>query len=155
MDLVYSELRDEFFSLLGGKRFMVLATSAEDRVTARSMSCVIFDDKILFQTDKAFVKYEQMIKNPSVALCVDNIQIEGIARMKGHPLDESNSDFAEAFKKVHTASFDNYSQMKNEVVVEIDPLLVTVWKYEDGRPLRDFLDLKNKKACREYYAAYN
>jgi hypothetical protein len=63
---------------------MVLATSFEDRVTAGNMSCIIMDHKIYFQTDRQFLNTQQMLKNQKVATCVDNIQIEGIAKMIGH-----------------------------------------------------------------------
>jgi hypothetical protein len=33
-------------------------------------------------TFKTFLKYSQMTKNHNVALCIDNIQIEGIAKIK-------------------------------------------------------------------------
>ncbi|HBM81132.1 MAG TPA: pyridoxamine 5'-phosphate oxidase [Clostridiaceae bacterium] len=151
MDINFERLKYEVMGLLRSKNIMVLATSSDDRVTARSVSCVVLNCRIYFQTDKIFLKCEQIVRNPNVALCVDNIQIEGNARIKGHPFGEENKVFIEKFKKVHNGSFNTYSHMKNEVVVEIEPLLITLWKYRDGRPFRDFLDLTNRRAHREYY----
>ena len=37
------------------------------------------------------------------------------------------------------------------VVVAVKPELITLWKYEQGRPLRDFLYPLEKKAVLEYY----
>jgi uncharacterized pyridoxamine 5'-phosphate oxidase family protein len=147
----FQKLKDEVIEMLRNKHIVVLATSSSNRVTARSVSCVVLNSKIYFQTDKTFLKCEQIIENPNVALCIDNIQIEGNAMIKGHPFDKENKAFIEEFKKVHNGSFNAYSHMENEVVVEIEPVSVTLWKYEEGKPLRDFLDLKNKKAHREYY----
>lgn len=77
----------------------VLATSYENKVTARNMSYVIINKKIYFQTDKTFLKHYQMVKNPNVALCVDNIQIEGVAKIKHHPFEDENKMFIDIFKK--------------------------------------------------------
>lgn len=151
MDIDFEKLKVEVMELLRSKNVAVLATSSSDRVTARSVSYVIINSRIYFQTDKTFLKYKQIIKNPNVALCIDNIQIEGNAKIKGHPFNEENRAFIEEFKKAHNGSFNTYSHMENEVVIEIEPVSVTLWKYEEGQPLRDFLDLQNKRARREYY----
>lgn len=147
MELNFSAFKREIFELLGDKKIMVLATSSDNRVTARNMSCVIIDDKIYFQTDKTFLKYEQMLNNPNVALCTDNIQIEGVAKIKKHLFDEENK----AFEKNYKSSYDNYSNLDNEIVVEVEPTLITLWKYEDGQPFREFLDISKKNAYREFY----
>ena len=121
MEVDFDSIQEEILNLLGENKIMVLATSCENRVTARNMSCVIIDKKIYFQRDKTFLKYQQILKNSNVALCVDNIQIEGTAKIKKHPFDEENKDFIGLFKKNYKGSFDNYSHMDNEVVVEIEP----------------------------------
>ena len=151
MDIDFDKLKDEVMELLRSKKVAVLATSSCDKVTARSVSYIILNSRIYFQTDKTFLKCEQMIKNPNVALCIDNIQIEGSAKIKGHPFAEENRAFIEEFKKVHYGSFNAYSHMENEVVVEIEPISIILWKYEEGKPLRDFLVLRDKRAYREYY----
>jgi len=150
-EIDYETLRSEVIDLLDRHKTMVLATSASDRVTARSVSCVHKDLKIFFQTDKNFLKYKQMAHNPNVAFCAGNMQIEGTAKVKGHPLDKNNKEFRELFKKEHLGSFEKYSNMKDEVVIEVEPKLVTLWKYEGPQPLRDFLYVLNRKAKREYY----
>jgi uncharacterized pyridoxamine 5'-phosphate oxidase family protein len=130
---------------------MVLATSYQDKVTARSMSCIIINRKIYCQTDKTFLKHNQMVKNPNVALCLDNIQIEGVAKIKQHPFAEENKGFIDIFKEKYKGSYENYSHMNNEVVVEIDPTFITLWTYENTQSFRDFLDIKQNKAYREIY----
>lgn len=151
MNIDFEKLKGEVMGLLRNKDIMVLATSSNDRVTARSVSYIVLNSSIYFQTDKTFLKCKQIIINPNVALCIDNIQIEGSAKIKGHPFDEENRAFVEEFRKVHNGSFNAYSHMENEVVIEIEPISITLWKYEEGKPLRDFLDLRDKRAYREYY----
>ena len=151
MELNFIEFQREIFELLGDKKIMVLATSSDNRVTARNMSCVIMDQKIYFQTDKTFLKYDQILNNPNVALCTDNIQIEGVAKIGKHPFDEENKEFAKVFEKNYKGSYDNYSNLDNEIVVEVEPVFITLWKYKDGQPFRDFLDISEKRAYRETY----
>lgn len=151
MELNFRAFKREVFELLGDKKTMVLATSFNNRITARNMSCVIINQKIYFQTDKTFLKYEQILNNPNVALCADNIQIEGIAKIGKHPSDEENKEFVKVFEKNYKGSYDNYSYISNEVVIEVEPTFITFWKYENGQPFRDFLDTSKKKAYREIY----
>lgn len=45
------------FENLGQGKIMTLATGSENRISARSMSVCIFDNKFYFQTDKNFLKF--------------------------------------------------------------------------------------------------
>ncbi|WP_084281296.1 inorganic diphosphatase [Alkaliphilus transvaalensis] len=149
--LDFNHEKKSLLELLERDGKMVLATSLNNQVTARTMSCIILGEKIYFQTDKVFEKYHQIINNPRVALCINNIQIEGVAEAKGHPLDEENKDFSEKFKKLEYRAFEKYSHMENEVLIEVELKLVTIWRYEKGRAFRDYIDFKNKIAYRSYY----
>ena len=149
--LDYEKAKEEVFGQLAQKKHVVLATSLEGRVTARSMSCVVLGEKICFQTDVQMLKYKQLQKNPQIALCVDNIQIEGTARAVGHPFDKQNEPFRKAFQKKFPHSYAMYTSLAGEEVVEITPRLFIVWKYIEEKPLRDYIDLTLKRAWREYY----
>ena len=73
----------KLFRTSGKIRKVVLSTSCDNRVTSRMMFFVIYDNKFYCQTDKTFLKYQQIKSNPNVALCIDNIQVEGIAKNIG------------------------------------------------------------------------
>lgn len=66
---------NNFLVDFGKGKLMVLSSSKNDKVTSRMMSVVQSDGLFYFQTDKTFRKYYQLVNNPQVALCVDNIQI--------------------------------------------------------------------------------
>lgn len=150
-DLNYNDLENEIYNNIGEKAFLVLSTSYKDRVSSRTMSFIVIDKKFYFQTDKTFLKFEQINNNPNVSLCINNIQIEGKAKILGHPFQETNKQFLELYKNAFLNSYNNYSSFDREVVISIEPIFITLWKYEENKPLRDFLDIKNKKAYREYY----
>lgn len=79
------------------------------------------------------------------------MQIEGIAELRGHPSDSTNADFCSFYKQKHLHSFEMYAVMKNEIVIKVKPSLITLWKYIDGKPSRDYLNLNENIAYREYY----
>jgi hypothetical protein len=90
-----------------------------------------------------------MKENPNVALCMDNMQIEGKAEILDRSLNEST--FIEKYKVEHPGSFKKYSSMQKSFAVSVSPILITLWKYENGNPYRDILDIKDHKAIREIY----
>ena len=147
---MFVEKVQELFDELGSSKIMVLATSDYGNVTARSMSIIIYKNKFYFQTDKTFIKYNQIINNPNVALCFNNIQVEGACRELGHPLVEENKFFAEKFKEHFINSYTAYSHMENEVLIEITPKKITSWKYNDT-PYREFLNFDTKSYYKEIY----
>lgn len=137
----YSAFLNEF----GKGKTMVLSTSLNAKVTSRMMSVVQQNGVFYFQTDRHFRKYDQLIKNENVALCIDNIQIEGIAKELGHPLE--NANFCSFYKECFSSSFERYSSLSNEVLFAVTPLHVERWLYKEGVPFLETFDISNK----EYY----
>ncbi|MEG0234698.1 pyridoxamine 5'-phosphate oxidase family protein [Cetobacterium sp.] len=146
---MYEKKLSELFRTIGKVRKVVLSTSYDNRVTSRMMSFVIFDNKFYCQTDKTFLKYQQIKSNPNVALCIDNIQIEGIAKNIGKPLE--NKKFISLFKQYYKTSYEIYSFLENEILLEIEPTFIGVWTYKDFIPVREFYNLKTKEIKEELY----
>lgn len=146
---MYLKKVEEFFLKLGVAKKIVLSTSSKNRVTSRTMSFVIFNNKFYCQTDKNFLKYQQIIENPNVSLCIDNIQIEGVAIAEGSPLE--NKIFIKLFEEYYKNSYLNYSFLEDEILLEITPTLINIWDYENEKPLRKYYDLKKKTYIESYY----
>jgi len=152
MKIKYEDLLNEVINIIEKNKIMILATSSNNRVTARSMSIVNDGLTIFFQASIDSTKYKQIEENPNVALCVSNMQVEGKAIIKKHPLDNENFFFQNAYKKYHKGSFDLYSSLEQEKVIEVIPSLITLWKYEGSKnPYRDLLYIEEKKCKREYF----
>ena len=147
----YNELEKETFEILDKKKHIVLATCLNDEPTARTVSYIILDNKIYFQTDIKFDKCMQIEENNNVALCLDNYQIEGTAKILEHPLDEKNKRFINKFKQIHENSYNEYSILEDEVVIEINPIFIKIWKYIDNKPYIEYLNIIDKVATRESY----
>lgn len=151
MPIDYDALKGEVTDYLNANNVVVLATSADNRVTARSMSYVNKGLTVYCQTDRRFLKVEQMRVNPKVALCAHNIQIEGLATIGKQPLDPSNSEFAELYSERVPQAFERFAHWKSFVVVQVEPTLVTVWKNVNGKPCRDFLKVQEQTAERIFF----
>ncbi len=138
----FSEKLTEFFTDFKNARKMVLSTSCNNIVSSRMMSVVQENGKLYFQTDVTMRKFNQLSENPNVALCIDNIQIEGTAKIQGRPSD--NLRFCELFEKCYKGSFDAYSHLENERVFEVEPKLIERWIYKDGVPFIETFDLESR-----------
>ncbi len=140
---LFNDKYNAFLIELGQGRKMVLSTSENNRVSSRMMSVIQFDGMFYFQTDNTMKKYRQIKSNRNVALCIDNIQIEGICEEKGRPLD--NIQFCDIYQKCFRGSFDAYSSLKNERLFVVKPLFVERWIYRNGVPYMETFDVENKQ----------
>lgn len=141
---------DEFYCEFGKGKHMVLSTAEGNKVFSRMMSIVQMDGIFYFQTDLTLRKYSQLINNNNVALCIDNIQIEGQSREIGHPL--KNVAFCCAYRDCFKGSFEAYSSLKNERLFEVKPLKIERWVYEDRNPYIEILDFENRQYSLERYS---
>lgn len=129
-----------FLSDFGKGRTMVFSTSSENIVSSRMMSVVLIEGLFYFQTDRRFRKYRQLSENPNAALCIDNIQIEGICEELGHPLKYPAfcTRFAECFK----GSYDAYTALQNERLFVFRPTFIERWVYKEGFPYIETFDVQ-------------
>jgi len=144
MENQFAEKAIKLWRKIGTHGIMTLATCANDRVSSRSMSVIIYDEKFYCQTDETFLKYKQIIRNPNAALCYNNYSIEGKCRIIGHPLDENNNFFAERFKKYFINSFEAYTSLQTEKLIEITPVLIYTWEYKHEKPYKEYYDFNNR-----------
>lgn len=133
---------NNFLMEFGKGKLMVLSSSKNDKVTSRMMSVIQSDGLFYFQTDKTFRKYYQLINNPQVALCIDNIQIEGICKEIGCPTDCST--FCNIYQECFCGSYRRYSSLKNERLFVVKPTYVERWLYIDGIPFMETFDIEKQ-----------
>jgi len=122
-----------WMELQNGKN-MALATSADDKVTVRTVSGVSYNESIYIVTEKQSKKCAQIMLNDNVALCTDAIKITGIARLLGHPLDEKNKLSADALKTGFGDWFNQYATSPNAVLIEITPNSAELAIMGEGAP---------------------
>jgi general stress protein 26 len=147
MIIDFDSLIKEFIIALAKEPSIILATSLNDEVTARTMSHVNDGLDIYFQTSNTSRKFKQIESNPRIALAVGNMQIEAFTEIIGHP--SRNLHFVDLYKTKFPRYYELYSNIADEVVVKAIPVKVTFYKYIDDKPFKDTLDLKLKRAYRE------
>ena len=133
------------FEKLGDWKIMALASSVNDYVMVRNVSCLFYDNKVWFKTDKNFRKTQQLYQNPQVALCWSGVQIEGIAENKGLVIDEPDRRFEKLYKEHLWGSYNKYSHEDTEIIIEITPKYVEIWDTsEDNYAFQIFIDFDKK-----------
>ena len=148
---IFDEQCQALFRDIGEHKKMVLSTSFEGCVTSRMMSVVIFDDIFYFQTDMTFRKYAQLKKNEKAALCIDNLQIEGLCRELGHPA--CNPTFSSLYEKHFPSAFKRYTYLANERLFSFKPTYIKRWIYEEGEPYEEIFDFTHRLYEKRKYIA--
>ncbi len=146
-DITFETAVNRMFEILGNSKIMALASSVNDYVMVRNVSCLFYDDKIYFKTDKNFRKTKQLMENSRVAMCWNGIQVEGVALNKGLVVDEPGRRFEEGYKKYLWESYNKYSHTDTEILIEVTPKYVEIWdtSEEDGKAFQLFLDFDKKE----------
>ena len=121
--LPYEEYLGKIMDDLKSKNLGVLATSEGNRVTAREMVYVCNGKSFTFVTTIHTRKYHQIEANNQVALSVGNVQIEGVAKIKGHPSKIENRWFVEALpEQAKKLWYDLFlDPTRPETIIELAP----------------------------------
>ena len=140
-DLTFEQAVEIMFEKLGDWKIMALASSVNDYVMVRNVSCLFYDNKVYFKTDKNFRKTQQLYQNNKVALCWSGVQIEGVAENKGLVIDEPDRRFEKLYKKHLWGSYNKYSHEDTEIIIEVSPKFVEIWDTsEDNYAYQIFID---------------
>lgn len=143
--LSFEQAVELMFEKLGSDKIMALASSVNDYVMVRNVSCLFYDGRVWFKTDKNFRKTQQLYQNPRVALCWSGVQIEGIAQSKGLVVDEPGRKFETLYRKYLWGSYNKYSHEDTEILIEVTPKFVEIWDTsEDNYAYQMFLDFDKK-----------
>ena len=140
-NLTFEQAVAIMFDKLGDSKIMALASSVNDYVMVRNVSCLFYDNRVWFKTDKNFRKTQQLFANPHVALCWSGVQIEGLAENKGLVIDEPDRRFETLYKKHLWGSYNKYSHEDTEIIIEVTPKFVEIWDTsEDNYAFQIFID---------------
>ena len=140
-NLTFDQAVELFFKKLVVSKIMALASSVNDYVMVRNVSCLFYDNRIYFKTDKNFRKTQQLYQNPRVALCWSGVSVEGVAQNKGLVVDEPGRRFEQLYKEHLWGSYNRYSHEDTEILIEITPKFVEVWDTtEENYAFQIFID---------------
>ena len=152
-ELKFDEVKEEKVKFLEQNKDIVLATSLENRVTARYVRYASEGLTIIFFTLTNLKKVAQIKSNPKVALCLHdasgrNASIEGTAKIVSQR-EEEGKRLAEIIKKKHKGYFEWWYAHAPELIVfvKVTPTLIVSYVYTDEKkPALEYLDLQNKTA---------
>jgi len=142
----YAALYNEIAELLKTAETVVLATSADGKVTARTLNPLCDRTTIYFGTNRTSTKCAQIIKNPQVALVVEGMQIEARAELCGNPADDP--EYSALYAAKYPELVGVYPPNEDDVVVKCVPTKIALFKYIDGAAW-DVLLPDEKRAYRE------
>lgn len=130
-NLTFEQAIEIMFEKLGNWKIMALASCVDNYPMVRNVSCLFYDNKVYFKTDKNFRKTQQLYQNPQVALCWSGVQIEGTALNKGLVVEEEDRKFETLYKKFLWGSYNKYSHEDTEIIIEVTPVFVEIWDTSD------------------------
>ncbi|MEG0277119.1 MAG: pyridoxamine 5'-phosphate oxidase family protein [Coprobacillus sp.] len=131
---------------LGDWKIMALASCVDNYPMVRNMSCIFYNDKIYFKTDKNFRKTQQLYQNNKVAMCFNGVQVEGTALVTGLVIEEEGRVFEKKYKEFLWGSYNAYSHEEDEILVEVTPQFVELWDEDENRKaFQIFIDFKTKE----------
>jgi general stress protein 26 len=150
--LSYEALEQEIIQELQRHTVGVLATSEGDCVTARSISPVFDGLRVSCFTSPFSRKVRQIRANENVSVAVLNIQIDGVARLKGGTTEPQNAAFLKEYEDFQPEVYAAYRQwlLSPEVpteVIEVHPTRIAVYTGMPD-PHTDVLDVDEKTATR-------
>ena len=142
--LDYGREIDRVLRFLEGKHAIVLATSLGDRVTARTVSFANDGLEIVFMSWGHHTKCVQIRGSPRIALCRDNVQIEGVAEILGSPLEERNKGYADLLREKYPDDHARFAGEPGMVIVRVLPSSVTVFVKADDQFFLKCLDVEHE-----------
>ncbi len=95
--LDFIKLKDRCLKILDKNKYISVATAFNDQVRVRVVDYANIELAIGFVTWENTVKMEHIKKNSLVSLCIDNLQIQGMATASGHPQLNENKIFWEKY----------------------------------------------------------
>jgi len=144
-DLNYTELSTEIDRQLKTHQYIILATCANNNVTARAMAHINDGVTVMFSTNRNSKKVEQMKQNPNIALAIEGIKIEAAAEIFGQP--KSHSLFTAEYVKKFPQYGTMYLETPDDLLIIARPQKISLYKYL-GKPWYEVLDVENNRAYR-------
>ena len=142
----FEEAKKIFQDKLGIWKIMALATCVDNVPMIRNVSCLFYNDKIYFKTDKNFRKTAQLLANPKVAMCFHGVQVEGTAINTGLVIEEEGRVFEKLYQQYLWGSYNRYSHEDSEILIEVTPEFVEIWEDdEEKNAYQIFIDFRKEE----------
>lgn len=146
-ELSYNEMINDIVKILDENKEIILATSHNDRVTARTVSFTNDGLIIYFMSWDHNKKIRQIQKNPKIALCLNNLQIEGRAQILGYVNEEKNANILRIFKKKFSDLWiSTFTRIKEMLMIKVNPTTLTKFENINRRFFLQTIKVVRKEA---------
>ncbi|MBN1426291.1 hypothetical protein JXA88_17205 [Candidatus Fermentibacteria bacterium] len=154
--LNYEEQHRRFERFLASKEseVMVLATSHQHRVFARSVLVAARGIELHLFTWRHSRKCMHIASNAHVALCQGAVQIEGTAEILGSLTDPQNRAYRDLLGSRFPKEIKRWLKRPNMVVIRVRPAIVMTAGSAGKDPSIEVLDLESQTAYVEKWAHY-
>lgn len=130
----YEKILNNILKLLENTKYVVLATASKSGIVSASKMCIVNEGlKVYIQTDNRFEKIKNIRENENVAINIDSTYFKGKAKIIENPTN--NKTFIKKIKEKHIETYENYTNLPNQVLIEIELIECKIWKFEiiDGK----------------------
>ena len=145
--LDYEIFRDIVINHLNAGRTITLATAGEEGPHARTVEYVNLDLRLGFFSWRHTRKAADLARQQNVALCLNNMQIEGVAQVQEN-LARGNADMMLRYRTRQPALYARFAKAEDACFVVVQPKSIKLMKVENGTMLLDVLDVAGERAYR-------
>ena len=131
--LTFEEAVEIMFRQLGDWKIMALATSVNDHVTVRNVSCLFYDNKIYFKTDKTSEKQNSFLRTRRSLCAGAASRWRALPKTRDWWQNEPGKRFEKGYKEFLWNSYNAYSHVDTEILIQVTPKHVEVWDTSDGQ----------------------
>ena len=132
----YIEAEKKILNVLEKTTFCTLATANKLGVVCATQMCLVNNGlKVYIQTDKTFEKVKNILENENVAINCGPYYFKGVAKIIGHPTE--NSMFVEKLKIKHLDTYKHYTNLPNEVLIEITLTEGKIWGIDNTKDIHN------------------
>ncbi|MDL2236718.1 pyridoxamine 5'-phosphate oxidase family protein [Christensenellaceae bacterium OttesenSCG-928-K19] len=126
----------KFWDSVKNEDTAILATSANNNVTMRTISPVYYKDAILIFTSPESQKYKQLKENSACCVAIGGCFLEANAELLGPTMQNKNTHLRDVYTKKFNDAFDEtveHGGCESDFVL-LNPLRITGWVFESGMP---------------------
>lgn len=144
-ELDFNEFKTQIINTFNENRHIVLATSANNRVSNRTVSFANDDLVIYIISWDHNLKINQIKENPHVALCLNNIQIEGRAELIKRPIDDKSNEIQNIYRKKFSERYVNtFFKIPELITIKIVPTRIVKFENLHNRFFLQHMNFKNE-----------
>ncbi len=127
---------EQFYETVKAQQTAILSTAADNSVTMRVVSPVLYKNSILMFTGEGTQKYQQLKANPHCCVSVGSFFAEAEVEFCGATMLPENEDMRKIYDEKFPGAFDEWVEFggRNAEFLLLTPTRLTGWAFENDIP---------------------